>query len=363
MEAWKPCDLILTSRQKVRGRAQRLLFERHKEYFPDTSVPLLYRPKDTRRQNIMVTIPGPLLDGRPDQQELVLNDVVEVPLKYAREVLGGKWGQDWALGYALTVHSSQSLTVADPQKVWIIDDFLQWSNLAYLAVSRVQYLSQLERVVCPPPEEGSEGARTLTEQQLRKVIQRKLVAYKRQDQAKGLRFSLKVDHILALKEAQNNRCAACNIELLWAYQPKDTQEFSVDRFDNSAGHIHDNVRLTCLECNRKRGSAALSLENPIRRKLSVGRHYEEFLPDKTTRRPILQVIQHRLIGPGHRASEPVNLKRPHRVYSASTAAYQLARLVQIANANSRGASAPRDQPGGQELQRSAFLRRGAASWP
>ena len=117
----------------------------------------------------MVTTPGRLLDGRPDQQELVLNDVVELSLKYAREVLDGKWGQDWALGYTLTVHSSQGLTVADPQKVWIIDDFLQWSNLAYLAVSRVEYLSQLEQVVCPP-EEGSEGACTLTEQQLRKTI-------------------------------------------------------------------------------------------------------------------------------------------------------------------------------------------------
>ena len=74
---------------------------------------------------------------------------VQVPLKYAREVLDGKWGQDWALGYALTVHSSQGLIVADLQKAWIIDDFLQLSNLAYLAVSRVEYLSQLERVVCP----------------------------------------------------------------------------------------------------------------------------------------------------------------------------------------------------------------------
>ena len=135
VEAWKPCD-ILTSRQKVRDRAQRLLFERHEKYFRDTSVPLLYRPKDTRRQNIMVTIPGPLLlDGRPDQEELVLNDVVQVGLKYACGVLDGKCGQDWALGYALTVHSSQGLTVADPQKVWIIDDYLQWSNLAYLTVS------------------------------------------------------------------------------------------------------------------------------------------------------------------------------------------------------------------------------------
>ena len=113
---------------------------------------------------------------------LILNNVVEVPLKYAREVLGGKWGSDWALGYALTVHSSQGHTIHDPKKVWIVDDLQQWSNLAYLAVSRVEYLSQLERVVCPP-EDGSEGAGTLTEQQLRKVIQRKLVAYKRQDAA------------------------------------------------------------------------------------------------------------------------------------------------------------------------------------
>ena len=81
VEAWKPCDLILTSRLKVRDRAQKLLFGRHEEYFPDTSVPLLCRPEDTRRQYIKVTIPGPLLlDGRQDQRELALNDVVEVPL-------------------------------------------------------------------------------------------------------------------------------------------------------------------------------------------------------------------------------------------------------------------------------------------
>ena len=145
IEAWKPCDLILTSRLNVRDRAQKLLFERHEEYFPETSVPLLYRPEDTRRQSIIVTIPGPSPEGRPNQQELVLNDVVEVPLKYAREILGGMWGSDWALGYAITVHSSQGLTIADPQKVWIIDDYLQWSNLAYLAVSRVEHLSQLQR--------------------------------------------------------------------------------------------------------------------------------------------------------------------------------------------------------------------------
>ena len=63
VEAWKPCDLILTSILKVRDRAQKLLFERLEEYFLETSVPLLYRPEDTRRQNIIVTIPGPSLEG------------------------------------------------------------------------------------------------------------------------------------------------------------------------------------------------------------------------------------------------------------------------------------------------------------
>ncbi|MEW8688802.1 MAG: hypothetical protein AB2556_23540 [Candidatus Thiodiazotropha sp.] len=84
------------------------------------------------------------------------------------------------------------------------------------------------------------------------------MAYKRQDQAKGLGFDLRVDNILELKEAQNNHCAACNIELLWAYQPKDIQQFSADRLDNTVGHIRNNIRLTCLKCNRKRGATALS---------------------------------------------------------------------------------------------------------
>jgi len=243
----KPGDLILTSRQKVRDRAQKLLLQRHKENFPDVQVPLLYHPKDSRKQNIMVTIPG--TDRR---EELVLNDVVDVTIEVAEKAIQT---DDWRLGYALTVHSSQGLTIHS-QKVWIIDDYLQWSNLAYLAVSRVEYLHQLERVTVPP-EEGSE-VKPATEQQLRKTIQRKLAAYKRQDQAKGLRFNLKVDDIIVLKGAQENKCAACNIELLWVCQPKDTQQFSIDRLDNSTGHCRGNIRLTCLECNRKRGAAVIT---------------------------------------------------------------------------------------------------------
>ncbi|GFS12129.1 hypothetical protein ElyMa_006689500 [Elysia marginata] len=156
VEAWKPGDLILTSRQKVRDQVQRLLFQKHKAAFPDTSVPLLYHPQDSRKQNILVTIPG-----TEHQEELVLNDIVDVTIEAAEAAIQTS---DWRLGYSITVHSSQGLTIHSPQKVWIIEDYLQWSNLAYLAVSRVEYVNQLERVVCPP-EEGSE-VRPLSEQQL-----------------------------------------------------------------------------------------------------------------------------------------------------------------------------------------------------
>lgn len=63
------------------------------------------------------------------------------------------------------------------------------------------------------------------------------MAYKRQDQPRGFQgFDRKLNDILQLKEAQFKCYAVCNIELLWAYQPKDTQQFSVGKLDNSRGH-------------------------------------------------------------------------------------------------------------------------------
>ena len=253
VDDWQPRDLILVTRKAPRDQAQKLLFEHHKEAFPDELVPLLYRPRDTRLQNVLVTIPGPDMA----KEELVLNDVVEVSVETAQGVLDGKWGQDWALGYALTVHSSQGLTIKDPQKVWIVDDYIQWSNLAYLAVSRVQYLNQLARC-CPPPDADGRPPPAYDEAVARKNIVRKLQAYKRVDAAKGHKCNLCLKDVEALKEKQSNRCASCNIDLLWCYEPKNTRQFSVDRNDDAKGHIRDNVRLVCLECNRNRGAAALA---------------------------------------------------------------------------------------------------------
>jgi ATP-dependent exoDNAse (exonuclease V) alpha subunit len=135
-DTWRPNDLIVASRKIVRDTLQQKLYILHKEKFAELPVPLCYRPADTRRQNILVDIPG-----QTEKRNLVLNDIVLVDVNVVDSALS-----EWTLGYAMTIHSSQGLTISDTV-VWIVDDHIAWSNLVYLAVSRVRKISQLRRIV------------------------------------------------------------------------------------------------------------------------------------------------------------------------------------------------------------------------
>ena len=105
------------------------------------------------------------------------------------------------------------------------------------------------------PVEGFGEARgepaEVSAQQLRKVIQRKLVANKRVDAAKGLRLR----SIISLDSRWPNRTAVPSATLSCSGL---TSQRTHNSSDYTMGHIHDNTRLTCLECNRKRGYAVLN---------------------------------------------------------------------------------------------------------
>ena len=92
VEAWKPGDLILTSRQKVRSRVQRLLFERHEKNFLDTSVPLLYAPKTLGGKTSWSRSPGPACQTGRSRPEWYRRCALEICLRSPRRQVGPELG-------------------------------------------------------------------------------------------------------------------------------------------------------------------------------------------------------------------------------------------------------------------------------
>ena len=235
LQHWHPTNLVLSSRRASQARIQKDLLKIHKERFPGHLVPVSYKPRDSRMQKKDVTVP----ETDITISNAVTHDKAWVPLAAVDKILSHP---DWRLGYCMTVHSAQGLTVKET--LWIIDQRLCWSNLIYTAVSRVEYAKQVRRAwgrslrYDKPPENVA-----------KENILKKLLRYKKHDEqrfgadaANGFDFC--VDDIYT----RNARCAKCNIPLLWHWtEPNDDQQFSVDRINNKKGHSRDNVRLTCLE--------------------------------------------------------------------------------------------------------------------
>ncbi|CAG8633283.1 3172_t:CDS:2, partial [Paraglomus occultum] len=125
---WTPSDHILSAHHLSRRIASQKCLELH------------YQEMDINK-NCLVSIPG-----SSEKQELVKNNIVHLPLntlpeKFIKDILTEEKILDWDLGYAMTVHTSQGMTLEAPQRVWVIDEHLAWDNLIYLAVGHVEYLS------------------------------------------------------------------------------------------------------------------------------------------------------------------------------------------------------------------------------
>ncbi|CAG8705200.1 14248_t:CDS:2, partial [Racocetra fulgida] len=250
---WSPSDQILSALRLSRRLASQICLKLHCTKYSEIPILLIYRPKDGRKQNCLVPIPG-----SSEKRELVKNDIIHLPLntlsdKFLQGMLGKEKAIDWELGYAMTIHTSQGMTLKAPQRVWVIDEHLAWDNLIYLAVGHVEYLGQLIRIEGPPlpPEIKDAKNKKAIERSLRLFISGKLVGYMDQDKKKGREFNLSVDYILVLKDSQKNKCKLCLNELLWDWdEAGNPDQWTVDRINNELGHIKGNVQLTCLECNR-----------------------------------------------------------------------------------------------------------------
>ena len=72
---WKPLDRILSAHLLSRRIASQKCLEFHWAKYLNVPIPLIYRPRDERKQNCLVSIPG-----SSEKRELVKNDIIYLSL-------------------------------------------------------------------------------------------------------------------------------------------------------------------------------------------------------------------------------------------------------------------------------------------
>ncbi|CAG8820370.1 13847_t:CDS:1, partial [Racocetra fulgida] len=72
---WSPSDQILSAHRLSRRLASQICLKLHYTKYSEIPIPLIYRPKDGRKQNCLVPIPG-----SSEKRELVKNNIIHLPL-------------------------------------------------------------------------------------------------------------------------------------------------------------------------------------------------------------------------------------------------------------------------------------------
>ncbi len=92
---------------------------------------------------------------------------------------------------------------------------------------------------------------------VKREITKKINGYKNQDILKSLLNKYKIislEQVIEMLMESKLNCFYCHghCELLYR-DVLSKKQWTLDRIDNNLGHNHDNVVISCLECNVKRG--------------------------------------------------------------------------------------------------------------
>lgn len=91
---------------------------------------------------------------------------------------------------------------------------------------------------------------------VKKQISSKLNNYKQQDVIKKVydeRKIINLEQAISKLQESGLKCLYCKEELYLLYKfVREMKQWTLDRIDNDIGHFHDNVVISCLDCNLKR---------------------------------------------------------------------------------------------------------------
>ena len=91
---------------------------------------------------------------------------------------------------------------------------------------------------------------------VKKELERKIKSYRMQDIKKDKLNEeklIKIDECIDKLVLSKMKCYYCMEDMLLVYENvREPKQWTLDRLDNSIGHITENVVISCLSCNLKR---------------------------------------------------------------------------------------------------------------
>ena len=122
-----------------------------------------------------------------------------------------------------------------------------WINKEYLLNSK-NHISIINQIYLNEQFDGCKDAK--------RELLCKLNSYKQQDIRKNKYIKsdfINQDVLMEKLVISKLKCYYCKESVLFLYEnSRDTKQWTLDRLDNSIGHISENVVICCLKCNLER---------------------------------------------------------------------------------------------------------------
>lgn len=94
------------------------------------------------------------------------------------------------------------------------------------------------------------------DESIKKTIIKKVNGYKQQDKKKeifDLNYFISIENVIEKIVVSKLKCYYCKEKMKIIYSDnREPTQWTLDRIDNDMGHNHDNVVISCLQCNLKR---------------------------------------------------------------------------------------------------------------
>ncbi|PNH09163.1 hypothetical protein TSOC_004212 [Tetrabaena socialis] len=160
------------------------------------------------------------------------------------------------VNYAMTVHKTQGETFTAEYTIW--DWGRMPTKLKYTALSRAKKPDQVFMMTSSQLLDSPVNVVKEISSAARSSIVKKIQAHQATDSKRGLETNVDLTFVESMIKAQGGLCHHCHTEVkLDCYSKQDPVQLSLDRVDNTRGHIKSNLVLSCWGCNRSRQNKKL----------------------------------------------------------------------------------------------------------